>query len=40
MIPDPQVPERMVAYIDPTEALSVKKNVIVLPGLHPVDRPP
>ena len=40
MIPDPQLPERTVAYVDPTEARAVKNNVIVIPGLRPVDRPP
>ena len=39
-IPDPQFPEKMVSYVDPTEARAVKKNVIVLPDLHPVNRPP
>ena len=40
MIPDPQSPERAVAYVDPTEARAVKKNVIILHGIAPVDRPP
>ena len=40
MFPDPQSPERAVAYVDPTEARAVKKNVIILHGIAPVDRPP